>query len=231
MLELKKNVTRSPDGTQCFIEVVEATGLYNVDSNPGGFGPPNPARNVMALLFYGNYKLSADDQLAVANLYDAMTVGSFTLPIVRATNGHLNFYVFAVNKFDIGGVYVDGDIVYDVENPAVPFVKKKVGGVWIVITIPDLIPETSVVRTEGNVFIIPSAEQYENELSANAVKLLRAYVNGEFQEDKYQPARNDYDFVEGLLENAVNLFCRGAYAEAQLLLEEILAFEDDRKAA
>lgn len=225
MLQLKTAVTRNASGSELYVEFENATGLYDVTTNPGGFGAPNAERNTLAVLFYGNFKLSSGDVEATPLVHDPLTVTSFTLALDRDKNAHLNHYIFALPIFDDEAVYNEGDIVYNNENPSAPLIQKYVAAVWTTIAIAELIGE-EVTQKETNSFITPEAEAFVNELSALRLSKLRALVKGECGKDEYEPVRNSYDFVDSLLEGAILDFCSGAYAEAQLKLEELFAYED-----
>lgn len=230
MLQLKTAVTRNSSGSELYVEFLNATGVYNAGTNPGGFGAPNPERNTLAVIFYGNFKISTGDVEATPLPYDALTVTSFTLAIDRSKNAHLNHYIFALPIFDDGGTYEEGDIVFNNENPSAPLIQKlNSEDEWETITAADLIGE-EVDQKETNSFITPEAEAFVNELSALRLSKLRALIEGKCGKDEYEPTRNSYDYVDSLLEGAILDFCSGAYAEAELKLEEIFAYQDSYNA-
>lgn len=230
MLQLKTTVSRNGSGTELYVEFLNATGVYDAGTNPGGFGTPNAERNVLAIVFYGNYKLSTGDVEATPVVYDPLTVTSYTILLDRAKNAHLNHYIFAIPIFDDEVVYEDGDIVFNNENPSAPVIQKMNDDEWEIIQPVDLIAEESISQKETNSFITPEAEAFENELAALRLSKLRALVNGSCGKDEYEPIRNSYDYIDGLLEGAILDFCSGAYAEAQLKLEEIFAYQDSYNA-
>lgn len=222
-LVLKSSITQSQDGSQLFIEVVEATGLYNAVDNPGGFGTPNPNRNNLALVFYGNHKRQEQDVLAVPLAHDPLTVESYTLNLANL-NGVVQYYVFAVPVFNPVGVYADGDVTYDNQTPGQPFLKKRVAGVWQTITSADLIALSIVVRKDGYAFPIAEMTFYKQGLNKKRLLVLRDVVRGETQTEDYDQLRNEFDYVDSELEAAVLDFCSGAYSEAQFKLETLEGF-------
>lgn len=227
MLELKRALTQKADGTEVYIEVENATGIYNVATNPGGFGAPNPSRNQVALLFYGLHKKTAGDIEAVVNSYNPETVSSFTLPMNKAINGHMELYVFAPLIFNPLGSYTDGDIVYDKENPLDKHLKKRVSGVWVRIEVADLVGEDAEVTTLfKNEFFVPQAKEFVDELNAAQQKKLRAFIYKECGKDDYEELRDRFDFAEGELVAATDDFSAAAYNEAQLKIEELFAYQD-----
>jgi hypothetical protein len=230
MLQLKTTTSRNGSGTELYVEFLNATGVYDAGTNPGGFGAPNPERNTLAVIFYGNFKLSTGDVIAVPVVYDPLTVSSFTILLDRSKNAHLNHYIFALPIFDDELEYEEGDIVFNNDNPSAPVIQKlNAEDEWDIIQPADLIAE-EVDQKETNSFITPEAEAFENELAALRLSKLRALVNGSCGKDDYEPIRNAYDYIDGLLEGAILDFCSGAYAEAQLKLEEIFAYQDSYNA-
>src|SRR5690349_3227072 len=112
-LAIKSEVTINPLGTEVYIEFLNATGVYDADDNPGGFGTPNPSRNTLAMVLVAKHKKVAGDVDASILAYNATSVTSFTVLMSEAVNGVLNYIILAIPLFDGGGSYVDGDITYD----------------------------------------------------------------------------------------------------------------------
>ena len=226
-LELKRTFTQKADGTEVYIEVVAATGLYNVTTNPGGFGAPNPARNTLALIFYGFHKKSDGDVVVAENTHDPLTVSQYTIPMAKDKNGHLEGHIFALRIFDSIVNYVDGDIVYDNENPAAPFIKKRVAGVFVAITEAALIGEVGVVDAlEINEFPVPPAQDFVNELNADQLEKLRAFIKEDCGRDDYEEVKDRFDYVDSLLAISTDDFAALAYNEAQLKVKEIFDYQD-----
>lgn len=222
MLILKSDVTQNQAGTEVYVEVVEATGTYDVDDNPGGFGTPNPNRNALALVFYGNHKKVEADVESTLSPHNPLSVTSFTVLITESVNGVLEYYVFALPIFDDGGVYVDGDIVYDNETPATPFIKERVAGVWVTRVPSELVGKTAIVSLEDNTFVIPDAANFRNALNAARTNKLRSKIAGECGEEEYMQFREWFDYVDGELDMACSDFNTEAYAEAQIKVEAVL---------
>lgn len=226
MLVLKTKVTQESDGSLLYIEVVNATGVYDVTNNPGGFGAPNPARNSLALVFYGNFKREAADVLAGPLPYTPESVTSYTLPLPRH-NGVLDYYIFAISIFNPLATPADGDIVYDNQNPAAPFIKKRVAGAWVPILPVNCIGQSTVVQTEKQAFAIPEMTKYRNDLNnLRLVKLQELINNDQDDGDKtdYDRLRDNFDYVDGTLEGATLDFCSGAFSTAQHKIEKLEEF-------
>lgn len=224
-LVVKTKVTRNVAGTEAYIEFLNATGTYDVSTNPGGFGTPNPDRNDFAAILVAVHKLVETDQEASVSAYDPLSVTSFTIAITRDVNGELKYDLYLVPIFDSGGTYVDGDIVYDNETPSAPFLKKMVDSDWVTITNDDL-AGSDLDQKNSYAFIIPDAEAFQNELNAARLLKLREYKKDQCGCDEYDKARLNFDFVDGLLQAATNAHCDEAYAEAQQDVEEVLDFQD-----
>lgn len=226
MLQLKSAVSQNQGGTELYIEMVTATGVYDATTNPGGFGSPNPVRNSVALIFYGNNKKSAGDVLQSPDAYDPATVTSFTIQITNDNNGILEYFVWALPIFDDMLVYVDDDIVYDQENPAAPFIKKMIASVWTPILPIDLITETIEGTLEDVAFFFPRAIAFRDELNVARLRINRKLQAGDATDLDYDTSKTNFDLVEGLLDIASKAFCGGAFNEAQLRLEEVLTLQD-----
>lgn len=228
-LELKEAVSQKADGTEFYIEVVNATGVYNVSTNPGGFGAPNPARNTLALIFYGNHKKVAGDVLAVPVTYDPLVVSQFTILLDEAKNGHIQYYITALQIFSLIGVYADGDIVYNNQNPLLPVIQKRIAGVFTTITAAQMIGEAGVVdELASNQFPIPDAINFKNQLLAEKFPILQDFINErtECLGDEYEESENNFTYVDNLLELATLDFAAQAYNQAEIKLEEVFEFKD-----
>lgn len=228
-LQLKSSVSQNQAGTELYIEVVTATGVYNASTNPGGFGAPNPTRNEVALLFYGLHKKVPGDVEAIPLAYNALTVTSFTIELNDDNNGILDYHVFPVLVFNPVASYDDGDIVYDVENPSAPFIKKRILGQWQTLQIEDLLQENVEGTLDDVAFPIPRAIAFKDELNAKRVLLLRPVLYDGAEPDDYLEAKDRYDFVDGTLDIATKDFCAGAFNEAQIRLEAIFTLQDTIK--
>ena len=94
------------------------TGVYNVATNPSGYGTPNPARAYFALYLYGYRYISGgiDNVISISNTIP-VTVTNWTIPVT--TDGYSYFTMLAIPVFGIttagisGSVnYITGNIVY-----------------------------------------------------------------------------------------------------------------------
>lgn len=225
MLVLKTKSTRSQDGLQVFIEFFNATGNYDSVNNPGGWGSPNPARNTLAMLFYGNFKRVTADVPAVPTAFDPTTVQSYTLNI-SGVNGVIDFYIFAVPLYNSGGTYHSGDITYDnTTNPSNPVLQQYNGTTWLPIDITVLIGVSTIVQVEGFLFPVPEMEAYRNALYIQRVDQVRQNIlDNDDDWEAYHLARKNFDYVDGTLDASGMEFCSQNYAVAQARLEELERF-------
>lgn len=225
-LQLKGAASQASDGTQIYIEFLEATGTYDVDDNPGGFGAPNPARNTLAIVIFAEHKLVAGDQDADVLQYNPLTVASFTININKAVNGVINWVIMALPIFDDEVTYSNGTVVWDNTNPIAPIIKKMVDSEWVVKTLEEAANDSTVTKVDEYSFPIPDAITFANELNASRLKLLRAFVNKQCGKDEYVGALINYQYVDALMISAIAAFCdQMAYNEAQNDIEEIFKFQ------
>jgi len=225
-LGLKSAETINALGTEMYVEFLNATGVYDVDDNPGGFGTPNPDRNQVAIVMFAEHKKVAGDVAASIQGYNALSVESFTIDITKSVNGVCNYVIFSILIFDPGTVYENGDVRYDTTNASAHFIKEMVDDEWVERTPEELIDNEEVVQLNKFAFPISSAIEFERSLNAIKMKVLRRFVNCECEKEEYEPKRNDFEYVAGLLQSATNAFCTQAYNEAQIDIEKIFEFEE-----
>lgn len=89
-------ITESQDGS--IIYVNDATGDYDVTSNPGGYGGPNTERSNVALIIIGDYKASAGDTELTFDAYDPEVVTQFSVSNLD-TDGYYQFKIYTVDKY------------------------------------------------------------------------------------------------------------------------------------
>jgi len=223
-LVIRSAVSINTIGTEVYIEFLEATGDYEATDNPGGFGPPNPARSSLAMVLFAEHMKVDGNVEAEVLFYDATSVTSYTVAMLRDVNGVLNYNIFAIPIFDALATYDEGSIVYDNENPSEPFIKEMVSGIWEPRIAKDLIGNDSIDQLNDYTFAVPDAIAFVEELNARKMLKLRTFVKHECEKDDYEPLRNQFEYAEGLLKSATNSFCAQAYNEAQIDIEEIFEF-------
>jgi len=228
-LQIKSKESLNASGSLLFVEFLNATGTYDVDDNPGGFGTPNPARNTLAFFFVGYHQKVSGDVVADVLASNPLTVSSFTINITRDVTGVLRYSILGIPIFVDGNVYPDGSIVYDNSNVANPIIKEMVDGDWVGITLNDAIGKDTVPQLNSFAFVIDEAIRYSNQLLKAKLLKLRSFVKGDCKDcdrDEYKTLDDRYDYVSGLIIVASNDFCAQAYNEAQQNIEEVLAIQD-----
>lgn len=224
MLVLKTTQERNQEGTEAYIEFLNATGTYNVSTNPGGFGTPNPDRADFAAVLVAIHKLVNSDVPANILAYDPISVTSFTIEITPEVNGHLKYDLYLIPIFDELLTYDEGDITYDNRVPADPSIMIYQDSVWVEIP-KEYLAGSDLTQKNGNALIIPVAEEFQNELDAERLRKLRDFIKEVCECEEYDKARLNFDFVDAMLGAALRAFCSGAYAEAQINIEEVMSFK------
>lgn len=225
-LQLKTKTTINELGTELYIEFTEATGLYDEENNPGGFGAPNPARNTLAIFLHAVHKNVAGDVGADVHPNTPGNVEAFTINMTKGVNGVLHFIVMAIPLFDSDGVYEDGDVVYNTTDPLTPAILKMVESEWVEKTLAELVSDDNITHVEDYAFPIPAAIALSQSLNAKKLSLLRKLVSGKCANEDYSVIRNQYEYVDSTIKAATASFCRQAFNQAQLKIEEIFAFEE-----
>lgn len=229
MLVPKGDVSQNDVGNEVYIEFLNATGVYDVDDNPGGFGGSNPSRNVLAAILVANHKLVAGDVAATVLAYNPLSVESFTVTLPKALNGVLQWNILLMRIYDdaIEGSYVNGDIVYDNENPSAPFIKERVAGVWEVRTAAQVVGKVAVPQANEYSLPISAAIDIQIGLNIDKLEMLPRFVystDGGMKEE-YNAVVLKYNYVSSLIQGACNAFDKQSYNEAQKMVEEIFNYE------
>jgi hypothetical protein len=224
-LILKDKATIADSGDQVYLEFRDATGDYDAIDNPGGFGIPNPTRASVAVLIKAVHKLTGGDIAADVLAYNPLTVESFTVEIYKEVNGVLNFVILAPSIFDPIAVYADGDVVYDNENPSLPFIKERVAGVWEERTIDQIIGNSHVPQLDDYKLPIPDACEYLSELNAQKLVLVRNVVKGLCGKEEYALFDIKFGYAESLMRSADAAFKSSSFAEAQAYIDEIFKLQ------
>jgi len=94
------------------------TGVYNVSTNPGGYGTPNPNRNALALYLFGYYyqsdpKVTTDNPIVISNTIPN-SVTEWQIPITA--DGYVYFTLLGINNWDSATAYVIDDVVFYQNN-------------------------------------------------------------------------------------------------------------------
>lgn len=159
-------------------------------------------------------------------LNDPFSVSSFTVVIDKTVNGTLEYSLFALPIFDDLLTYEDGNIVYDaITDPMSPIIKEMVDGLWVAVTADELIGNEDVIQTTDYAFPIPQAIALANLLNAAKMLKLRRYIHKRCSKEEFHDLRIKFEYVEGLIKVATLAFCKQAYNEAQIDIEEVFNYE------
>mgnify|MGYP003562710923 CR=1 FL=1 len=97
------------------ITLVDDTGLYDLITNPGGYGTPNPDRADLGLFVYGyEYNPDGDDVLLSTDNTEPDTLSSWEFSI--SGDGYMYFLILVFNAWDFGTIYSQEDLVYHNSN-------------------------------------------------------------------------------------------------------------------
>ncbi len=115
-MALVLSVVKTSISANCNTLVVsDATGNYNVSTNPGGYGAPNPARSSLYINLIVNVVTSAGRQNvpipAVTSSAYYNTVSSWTMTVSQ--DGWYELYMFATAAYSGGTTYQLNYIAYD----------------------------------------------------------------------------------------------------------------------
>jgi hypothetical protein len=226
-LILKSATTINAAGTEVYIEFLEATGSYDADENPGGFGAPNAIRNTLAVFLYAKHKLTSGDIDADIITNNPNTVSAFTINLTKSRNGVLQHIVFALDIFDDEATYSDDDVVYDDSTDVLnPVFKEMVEGEWVVRTLDELIENENVYQVADHAFPIPDAIAFGNELNGEQLLAYAKRENGLIETDDFDVIFQRFMFVDGTIKSANTKFCREAFAQAQLAIDKVFNVQD-----
>lgn len=140
--------------------ISDDTGVYNLDTNPGGYGTPNKERSEVAVICLVTYRSSNGDVPLKFQAYDPETVTSFTLNLDR--DGWFEVRLYQIDKYSDLVTYSPSAITFD---PAADTIQKWDGTAWSQITERDLISETSLVYAIKDRFLPVQATKYLNKLT------------------------------------------------------------------
>ena len=111
-------------------------------------------------------------------------------------------------------------------NPSVPVIQKMVEGEWVEITKEEAVADPSIDKLNAYALPISDAIAFANYLNGQKLLKLRDFIYGNCPKDEeYEPTRNSFEYVDGLLKNATNSFCAQAYNEAQIDIEEVFDYK------
>lgn len=204
----------------------DKTGVYNADSNDGGWGDPNPELNESALLFLAVRKGSTETYLEavgtqVFNNPAATNATENSCEFVLAEDGHHRVYLFQFDVSDDGVTYLkDGEVIaeedyffYDGD------LCQKTGGEIVVVEVedyPNLIDDANVTQDYAeNIFYPKLMMKLQNIIQT---QISYREKNQTQEEEYYKGIARD---LRDDLESAYNLFWSGLTIQANSLIESL----------
>lgn len=93
--------------------IEDQTGVYNVDTNPGGYGIPNPERSEVALYLVGyKYKEGEDDEDITSSLNNTDPANVISWDIPDAQTGYYYFELMIVDVWNNLTTYAVDHLVF-----------------------------------------------------------------------------------------------------------------------
>jgi len=205
-------ISESQDGETIYID--DDTGDYDVSTNPGGYGTPNPARADVALILIANYKSSTGDEAMTITSYDPESVTQFIITSAD-TDGHIEFDIYTIAKKTGAEVPATNDFVYDFSANQL---ERWNGSAWVSATTADLVTYDEV-HTTLDYPHIPELWMAKN----NLVKLYILGCKSTKRDDLFKMIVNTNTMIDGVLA----LFAEHSYSQAQENIENYQNIVDE----
>ena len=196
-------------GTEMYLS--DVTGTYNAETNSGGYGDINPARNTLALLVQSILHTSTEDVAIEVNEYDPETVEHFTL--LTPTDGYIETIIVAVPKT---APTVEGSYGWT----SVLGLVQLVGGVNVAKTPLDLYNDPLFLEaTSFKTVLLARMAIYRNRANLDLIRIKQAANNDRSHNREIADKEREFSFVRGLLEGARYQWCMENYTESQRIVE------------
>lgn len=205
------------------VTLTDETGIYNVSTNPGGYGTPNPARNTKAILLLPLYKKISGDLQATQNTYNPLTVSTFITDI--PIDGWYQFKMFALDLLSSVDINDEeaGDIFYNSDN----------NKIIRLIDIEDedlgLIRDTEEVTLfsikDRNEYVVATLDLFivnnniKTKIRVNSLINDLIFNGASFSDKKLIRYKDNYNVIRGVLEGAIYEFARSNKYVAQKNIE------------
>ncbi len=205
------------------ITLIDNTGVYNADTNPGGFGSPNAARNTLALLVrafskrYDGGETIVDTLLTVAP-DDADPVVAASWELTLNGQGWQQATVYGLQLYSTSLSFEVGELVYDVGSSAIWQILTKSGSGPYVYTHEvveeEALDDLTLIKAYYkvyNTYAIPG-------LCECRYKMNKAYFDARVKDPVLF---KKYLEVDGLINGIACDFGFGSFAEAQSTVEYV----------
>lgn len=207
----KITLTISIDGKTLYI--TDATGVYNVTTNPTGYGTPNPERNTLALIPFVTYKKISGDVNVVVNSYVAESATGFTVPL--GDDGWYTVNTYLVPLYNVLTTYLEDDITYDTALNRLQIFKSSV---WEDATEADLLADNTINNSLQN----------HAKIAGISVEINNVWIKGmEKKPCDRTPFTEKTAYLDFQLHSFLYDFCSGNRYEAQKTMEELINYIDN----
>jgi len=204
--------TFSVDGTLVYIK--DSTGDYDVDTNPGGYGAPNPERNTIGWVNLVQYKASTGDVEMTINSNNP--ISAIQIDVTLDLDGwiQVNGWLLPI----IVGGEAEDTYAYDTSDGKV---KQLQSSVWVEITdYTVLLSATGLITDVLNIPVLVASSK--KQLDVNNERFDKI-LTGEYNETRELNDRL-YNEIDGRIEQSSSQFTTGNYSEFQRIIEALNKF-------
>lgn len=114
-MALKLKIQKDSITSDCkTVAISDATGSYNVTTNPEGYGAPNEARSNLYLKLMVHLRKSTGREIISVAAYNENTVSNWSVTI--SEDGWYELYLFGCKAWGSGITYQTGYITYDLST-------------------------------------------------------------------------------------------------------------------
>ncbi len=209
----------SEDGLTMLIK--DDTGAYDADTNVGGYGTPNPARNTLAL-FLLCWNMRYDGEVSITPVaediatYDPTDVTEWTVTLNK--DGWQQAIVYGVKLYSTATLFEVNEVVYDVSSGELRKILTVSGSGPYTYTYDVVLPAT----LDDTDYIIP----YTYVLNDYAIPSITTCFNKTVEYYFLTLESSDFDRmlkIDAYLKSIRYSFLSGSYAPAQAKVEQVEA--------
>jgi len=212
-MALKIKLSRTAiDATGTEMYISDVTGDYSSE-NEGGWGSPNITREESNLFFQAFYITSKGKEPVIIEPYD-IGADEKTITLFTDKDGYIEVLAAAVSKAvpnSEGGVgtSLNGDIVIFKDGELVPTTIEEL------ITNEPLFLEVVSFKT----VLLSRITIHRNRLNIDVIQLKQSKNNDRSHNMQLVNLEKRFNFVRGLLDGAIYLWCSNKFIKSQLLVE------------
>jgi hypothetical protein len=202
--------------TSTSIRITDATGTYDADDQPGGYGSPNEERSAVNLGLVVVYK-SSDGNVGLtvtrALPGSATTLNVTAWDVTLTNSGYHRFGMFTAPEYNELSTYSQYDIVYEPNSDQFYYYGNSEDSLasgfstsngWILLTDADILEKsTQTAEDDGYNFSVT------NDFLTLAIKSCFAVKAGDYVEGE-----NCQDCLEGALKDNLKILMYRVYSEA-----------------